>query len=176
MKNRIFLCISVLLSMPGGVTADSLPDPKECKTLGKNLLLKLSAKSDAEGSKSPIHLTVTIKNIGEDNVSLVPYMGLEHYWLRFEVRDASGEKMTWIGPDINLRSTSKRVVLYPGYFWGVTIRNIEDHYNISRPGQYSIRAIYGITWDGSCPMGKHLSNVVTVERRANGKPLTLVKE
>ena len=124
------------------------------------LSVHLEAEKYSFNSGQPIGLRVLLTNTGNKTVSLPPFMGIKHYWLQFDVTDEQGKALAWLGPELKMLITAERVALYPGYLWGTNIDGFEKRYAMARPGTYTVRAIYGVGPDGSCPAGKHASNPI----------------
>lgn len=133
-----------------------------CRLDGKALSVTLAAQQTIVKKDAPIRLTVTVKNISEKHISLPPYMEPVYYWLRFDATDDKGRKLEWHGPEVKLLETGERVLLYPGYHWGRTFEHLEKEFDMKKPGKYKIRAVYGVGPDGHCPLGRHMSKLISI--------------
>lgn len=152
---KIFLgLVAVLLTNVGEATASV----SSCGTKNTALQIELASEKSNFSLHESIKLFVKITNSSSEPVLLVPFMELESYWLRFEVVDENNKKVRWLGPEVKMIKNNNRVALYQGYYWGRLFDHFEQAYDLSRSGKYRIRAIYGISPDGICPIGKAMSN------------------
>jgi hypothetical protein len=118
---------------------------------------KIFGASNVRLSK-PIALDVVVKNTGRSQLKLPAPMEPYWYWLRLEARDEQGKLLDWRGPELKLLySEDEQVSIDPGYRQGSSLKNLEKALDFSRPGTYSIRAIWGIGPDGKCASGKYTS-------------------
>lgn len=150
--------LGILLIASGSLHAAQVGSP--CDGKKAPLSVHLAAEKYSLSSGQPIGLRVLLTNTGIETVSLPPFMGIKHYWLQFDVVDEQGKTLAWLGPELKMRMTDERVALYPGYLWGTRIDGFEGRYAMTRPGTYTVRAIYGVGPDGSCPAGRHESNPI----------------
>jgi hypothetical protein len=121
------------------------------------LRVKISGDSHVRLGK-PVALDVFVKNTGQSELKLPMPMVPHYYWLRFDVRNEQGKVLQWRGPEYKLvYSDDERVSVSPGYSYGRFFNNFEENVDFSKPGKYSIRAIWGIGPDGNCAWGKHTS-------------------
>lgn len=138
--------------------AEAAASVSSCAKQNNALYIELESKKLKVSLHESIDLSVTIMNRGNEPVQLVPFMELESYWLRFEVVDEKNKRMRWLGPEVKMIENASRVTLYQGYYWGRRFDHFEQLYDLSRIGKYRIRAIYGVSPDGNCPLGRVVSN------------------
>jgi len=153
MKSTLNLIVLLSISV-----ANAAALATSCAKQNASLHVELANEKSNVSLFEPINLSLTITNSGNKPIRLFPFMELESYWLRFEVVDDKGNRIRWLGPEVKMIETTSRVTLYQGYYWGRRFGNFEQLYDLSKTGKYRIRAIYGISPDGSCPLGKAISN------------------
>lgn len=152
---KLFLSlISFLLTNVAEATASV----SSCTKQNTALHIELVSEKLKISLHESINLSVTITNSSGQPVQLIPFMELESYWLRFEVVDEKNKRVRWLGPEVKMIENSSRVTLYQGYYWGRRFEHFEQLYDLSKIGKYRIRAIYGVSPDGTCPVGKAISN------------------
>lgn len=106
----------------------------------------------------PVALHIVVENTGRSRLKLPAPMEPHYYWLRLEARNEEGKTLVWHGPELKLLySDDDRISINPGYSYGRSFRNLEKDLDFSKPGTYSIRAIWGIGPDGNCAWGKYTS-------------------
>nr|WP_315395453.1 hypothetical protein [uncultured Duganella sp.] len=152
---KLFLSlIAFLLTNVAEATASA----SSCAKKNTALHIELVTEKLKMSLHESIILSVTITNSSSQPVQLIPFMELESYWLRFEVVDEKNKRVRWLGPEVKMIENASRVTLYQGYYWGRRFEHFEQLYDLSKPGKYRIRAIYGVSPDGICPIGKVISN------------------
>jgi hypothetical protein len=108
--------------------------------------------------RKPVALHVVVENTGQSQLKLPVPMQPYWYWLRLEARDGQGKILDWHGPELKLLySDDDRVSIDPGYSYGRSFKNLEEDFDFSKLGTYSIRAIWGIGPDAKCALGKYTS-------------------
>lgn len=124
-----------------------------------NLSLQVKVFGDSHVRvKKPVALHVVVENTGQSELKLPWPMEPYWYWLRFEARNEQGKILDWRGPDINVISSDNDLVsINPSYSYGRSFKNLEKDLDFSKPGKYSIRAIWGIGPLGECAWGKYIS-------------------
>jgi hypothetical protein len=110
------------------------------------------------GLRKPVALHVVLENTGHSQLKLLTPMEPYWYWLRLEARNEQGKRLDWRGPELKLLySEDDRVAIEPGYSYGRSFKNLEEDFDFSKPGTYSIRATWGIGPDAKCAWGKYTS-------------------
>ena len=72
--------------------------------------------------------------------------------------------LQYSGPEVKLIDDGKGfVVLYPGYFFGRRIEDLRSWYDLTKPGRYVLRAIYGVAPMGECGDASVLSPSISFE-------------
>jgi hypothetical protein len=124
-----------------------------------NLSLQVKIFGDSHVSlRKPVALHVVVENTGRSQLKMPTPMEPYWYWLRFEARNEQGKILDWHGPELKLLySDDDRISISPGYSYGRSFKNLEEDLDLSKPGTYSIRAIWGIGPDGKCAWGKYTS-------------------
>ena len=108
--------------------------------------------------RKPVALNVVVENTGRSQLKLPTPMEPYWYWLRLEARNEQGKILEWRGPELKLLySEEDRVSIDPGYSYGRFFKNLEKDLDFSKPGTYSIRAVWGIGPDGKCAWGQYTS-------------------
>lgn len=108
--------------------------------------------------RKPVALDVVVENTGRSKLKLPTPMEPYWYWLRLEARNEQGKILDWRGPELKLlHSEDDRISIDPGYSYGKSFKNLEKDLDFSKPGTYSIRAVWGIGPDGKCAWGKYAS-------------------
>jgi hypothetical protein len=124
-----------------------------------NLSLQVKIFGDSHVKlRKPVELHVVVENTGQRQLKLPTPMAPYWHWLRLEARNEQGKILDWHGPELKLLySYDKRVAIDSGYSYGRSFNNLEEDLDFSKPGTYSIRAIWGIGPDGKCTWGKYTS-------------------
>jgi len=154
---RLFLSLIAFLLMD---VAEAATSASSCAKQNTALHIKLVSEKLKISLHESIDLSVTITNSSSQPVQLIPFMELESYWLRFEVVDEKNRRVRWLGPEVKMIENASRVTLYQGYYWGRRFEHFEQLYDLSKIGKYRVRAIYGVSPDGLCPIGKAISNSI----------------
>lgn len=113
--------------------------------------------------RKPVALHVVVENTGRTQLQLPAAMEPYYYWLRLEARNEQGKILEWHGPELKLlNSDDDRVSIDPSYSYGRSFKHLEEDLDFSKPGTYSIRAIWGIGPDGKCAWGRYSSGEFTL--------------
>jgi hypothetical protein len=134
-----------------------------CKRGSGRLLVRLTASKSSIPRKGEVDFDVNVRNVGEDDISLPALMVLEYYWLKFEIVDERGNLVPYVGPERKMLGIDERLLLSPNYSYGRLVQNVEREYDLSKPGKFRVRAIYGIGPDGYCHFGMYVSNYVNLQ-------------
>lgn len=131
---------------------------KPLKKFDLDVHLDISLSKAKMGTVLPAR--VVIRNKGASDIKLPTLLVAEDYWLKFKITDKNGSVSRFIGPESNYSYSEERLILEPGYLYGVEVRDISKLYLIDRPGKYSIYVEYGRSPTGQCELGLHRSNSV----------------
>jgi len=112
----------------------------------------------------PIPLAITVQNGSSEKIYLRPFMVPIYHWLKFKVVGPSGQLLQYTGTVVKLIDDGKDfVTLHPGYFFGRRIEDLRGWYDLTKPGRYVLRAIYGVAPMGECGDASVLSPSISFE-------------
>lgn len=152
LPERGFFVLAILL-----IAVDARAAGAGCTSGNLSLQVNIFGDSHVRLGK-PVALHVVLENSGRSQLKLPTPMAPHYYWLRLEARNRQGKVLDWRGPELKLLySEDERVAIDPGYSYGRSFKNLEKDFDLSKPGTYAIRAIWGIGPDGKCAWGKYTS-------------------
>ena len=139
---------------------------EKCPQAYKGLEVRANVSGHVLSRDQPIPVVVTIHNGSTEAVRLQSYMELTYHWLNFEVIGPAGKQIPYRGPSYkSIDDGSRGLTLGPGYSWGRGINDLRDSYDLTKPGRYRLRAIYGVAPGGECVRGSLVSAPVSFEVR-----------
>jgi hypothetical protein len=128
-----------------------------CTSGNLSLQVKIFGHSQVK-LREPVSLHVVVENIGQSQLKLPTPIEPYWHWLRIEAKNEQGKILDWHGPELKLlHSADDRISIDSGYSYGRSFNNVEKDLDFSKPGTYSIRAIWGIGPDGKCIWGRYTS-------------------
>lgn len=158
---RIISLIYVTLAL--AMSCEAAAKVSKCPRDYAGLTLRIEMLDSQFTQGQPIPVTVALHNGSADTIRLPPYMIPTYYWLDFEIHGPTGQRIPWMGTEFKIIEDGTRIKLDPGYFWGRRFEDLRDSYSLSAPGQYQIRAIYGVSPLGKCSRGSIVSDSVSFE-------------
>jgi hypothetical protein len=137
---------------------------EKCPKAYRGLEVQARLQGSVLARNQPVPVVVTLHNGGTSEVRLRSYMEPASYWLNFEVIGPAGREIPYTGTEYKIIDDgTRRMTLDPGYFWGRRIDDLRELYDLTKPGRYRIRAIYGVSPMGRCRHGSIVSDPVSFE-------------